>query len=151
MKKNTELFSVTLILLLIVGCATTYNSIDDSDKSGYEIIVAEEKIILDAAYEAISNTFPKTIITSLAGKEKGFSFFTQPLLDRTTFKFLINEVSATLQDNKDIRGFTYSIYTYGTQWFVNPRYVEPLKDNFRSTLMQKNVTLKKASSITFAK
>ena len=151
MRKKIILSFIPLIFTLLVGCATTYNSIGEADRSGYEIIVAKEKTVFDAAYEAISSNFPKTIITSLAGNEKGFSFFTQPMLDRTTFKFLINEVSGTSLDGKEINGFTYSIYSYGSQFFVNSRYVEPLKEKFKSILTNKNITLTKASSITFKK
>ena len=137
--------------VLMCGCATTYNSISDADQSGYEIIVAEKKTVLDAAYEAISYKFPNTIITSLAGTEIGYSFFTQPLLDRTTFKFCFTEAVGVFPDGREIVGFTYSIYSYGTQFGVNSRYVEPLKEKFETILTQKKVTLTIVPSISFKK
>ena len=66
----------------------------------------------------------------MAGKEKGFTFYTQPLLDRTTYKFLIDKANAITQDGKTVTGYYYSVYAQGTQWFVESRYIQPLISEF---------------------
>src|SRR5262245_52410031 len=75
-------------VLSLCGCATTYTSLKDAGASSgrsYELIITDEQTILETAWEAIQNQFPETAISPLAGREKGYTFYTQPLLDRTTF------------------------------------------------------------------
>ena len=145
--------SLNLIFLLLVlpACAVKYSSFDNPTGGTYELIVAEEKIILDAAYESIQRQFPQTIITNLSQNEKGFAFYTQPLLDRTTFKFSIEKAQGSTDDNKIFDGYFYSIYAQGTQFFVESRYISPLKDEFKDTLKKKGATLVLVQSVKFDK
>ena len=131
-----------VFIIVLNGCATTYSSLKSDDRTGgYELIIAEEQDVLDAAYEAIQNRFPDTIISGLvAGKEKGFTFYTQPLLDRTTFKFSIDKANAITQDGKTVTGYYYSVYAQGTQWFMS-RHIQPLISEFKRMLKKKGVTL----------
>lgn len=141
--------SFIILLLVLPACSVKYSSFDNPTDGSYELIVAEEKAVLNAAYEAIQRQFPKTIITSLAGNEKGFSFYTQPLLDRTTFKFAIEEAQGSTGDSKIIAGYFYSIFAQGSQFFVGSRYIEPLKDDFRDTLKKKGAMLILVKSVRF--
>jgi len=149
--KNKYLWNITLSALIIIlsGCATTYSSLKggNTGTTGYELIIADEHDVLDAAYDAIQNRFPGTIVSALAGKEKGFTFYTQPLLDRTTYKFLIEKATATVQDGKTVTGYYYSIYSQGTQFFVGSRYIEPLIEEFKRMLKKKGVTLMSVQAI----
>jgi hypothetical protein len=139
--KTSHLICLTFLIFLN-GCATTYSSLKSEDgRGGYELIIAEEQDVLNAAYEAIQSRFPDTIISGLAGKEKGFTFYTQPLLDRTTYKFLIEKAETITQDGKTITGYYYSVYAQGTQWFVESRYIQPLISEFKRILKGKGVTL----------
>jgi len=121
----------------------TYSSLksDNTGTTGYELIIADEQDVLGAAYDAIQNLFPETIILNLAGKEKGFTFYTKPFLDRTTYKFLVEKASATTQDGKAVIGYYYSIHAHGTEAFVESRYIEPLIAEVRRMLKKKGVTL----------
>ncbi len=134
-------FMGVLLLVMLTGCATQYDSLKiGGEAATYELIVAEEQDILDAAYEAIKNRFPDTIISGLAGNEKGFTFYTQPLLDRTTYKFLIERTEGITSDGKSIPGYHYSVYAQGTQFFVKSRYVDPLISELKRMLKKKGVT-----------
>jgi hypothetical protein len=135
--------------LFLISCATDYSSLRGGGADTYELIVADEQTILDAALEAIQNRFPDTAISNLAGREKGYTFYTQPLLDRTTFKFTLTKASGTTQDGKIVTGYSYSIRSYGTQFFVEDRYVEPLKAEFQRILVKKRITLTRTQSVTF--
>lgn len=151
--KNKYLWKIALLVLIVIlsGCATTYSSLkgDSTGSTGYELIIADENDVLDAAYDAIQNRFPGTIISTLAGKEKGFTFYTQPALDRTTYKFLIEKATATIENGKTVTGYYYSIYAQGTQFFVGSRYVEPLIQEFKRMLKKKGVTLMLVQAIKF--
>lgn len=144
--KNWNLGMITLVVFVAIlsGCATTttYSSLkgDNTGSTGYELIIADEHDVLDAAYDAIQNRFPGTIISALAGQEKGFTFYTQPALDRTTYKLLIEKATAPAQDGKTVTGYYYSIYSQGTQFFVESRYIEPLIQEFKRMLKKRGVT-----------
>ena len=137
-----------VLLLSLTSCTTHYYSTQE-EELGYEVIVGKEDEVLEAVYEAIEKRFPDTSITILAGKT-GYSFYHQPLLDRTNFDFVLNKVEVVI-DGNTIEGFVYSIDTHGTQFFADSRYVNPLVEEFKSTLMKRNIMLTKAASITFAK
>lgn len=145
--------SLNLIFLLLIlpACAVKYSSFDHPSHGRYELIVAEEKTVMDAAYESIQRQFPQTIITNLSQNEKGFSFYTQPFLDRTTFKFSIEKAQGSTDDNKIFEGYFYSIYAQGTQFFVESRYISPLKNDFKDTLKRNGATLVLVNSVKFAK
>jgi len=140
-----------LVLFILPACAVKYNSFDNPTGGSYELIVAEEKAVLDAAYESIQRQFPQTIITNLSQNEKGYSFYTQPFLDRTTFKFSIEQAQGSMDDNKIIVGYFYSIYAQGTQFFVESRYIDPLKEDFKDTLRKRGATLVLVKSVKFEK
>jgi hypothetical protein len=151
--KNKYLWKIALSVLIVIlsGCATTYSSLkgNSTGSTGYELIIAAENDVLDAAYDAIQNRFPGTIISTLAGKERGFTFYTQPALDRTTYKFLVEKATATIEDGKTVTGYYYSIYAQGTQFFVESRYVEPLIQEFKRMLKKKGVTLMLVQAVKF--
>ncbi len=153
--RNRYLPALALIILSMVlpGCATKtmYSSLKgvSSDSIAYELIIADERDVLDAAYDAIQNRFPETAISPLAGKEKGFTFYTQPALDRTTYKLVIEKAVATTQDGKTVTGYYYSIYSHGTQFLVESRYIEPLIQEFHRMLKRRHVTFTSFQSIKF--
>jgi hypothetical protein len=137
-----------VMVVILAACATHYSSVNKREVSGYEIVVCNEKEILDAAYEAIERRFPDTSITQLAGNKTGYSFYAQPLIDRTTFDFVVNRVEGMSGDKKVI-GYIYSIKSYGTQFFVDGRYIEPLIQEFENVLMKKNILLVRSFSIRY--
>ncbi len=154
-RKDKYYWNISLLVFIVIlsGCSTTYSSLksDNTGTTGYELIIADEHDVLDAAYDAIQNRFPGTIISALAGGEKGFTFYTQPFLDRTTYKFLIEKATTTAQDGKTVTGYYYSIYAQGNQFFVESRYVEPLIEEFKRMLKKKGVTLVSVQVIKFEK
>ena len=142
----------TILLTLLVslsGCATNYSSLKSGNGDAYELIIADEQTILDVAYEAIESRFPDTAILNLAGKQKGYTFYTQPFLDRTTFKFTISKATGITTEGKPVVGYSYSIHSYGTQFAVERRYVEPFKSEFERRLGKRGVTFARVSSISF--
>ena len=129
---------IAMYLLLNTGCTTTYHSVADTRDGTVELIIATEADLLDAVHVSIGRTFPTTVITSLGGSEKGFSFFTQPMLDRTTYKFILVKARATA-DHADVEGFTYAIYAYGTQGLVQSRYIDPLLEELNRVLVERQI------------
>jgi uncharacterized protein YceK len=149
-KNMKKIILVLLVMLILLGCSTVYTSLRnerEGEQGAYELLVADEQVILDAAYDAIWNTFPNTAISSLTGKERGFTFYTQPLLDRTVFKLVIERVSGLTEEGKNVVGYYYSIYSHGTQFWVESRYVGPLRAEFKKTLTGRGVTFVRAHSI----
>jgi hypothetical protein len=140
---------LTATFLALAGCSTGYSSLRGSSGDAYELIVADEQTILDAAAQAIQNRFPETAISSLAGREKGYTFYTQPFLDRTTYKFMIVKANGITASGQPVAGYYYSIHSYGTQFFVEQRYVEPLKSEFERILGQRGVALMRTPSVSF--
>ena len=115
-------FLLTVIFGLI-SCATSYNSLSDTQSGGMQIIEAAEPEILSAAYEAITSEFPSANINEINSYQSGFTWFHQPMLDRTTFRLVLNNVVGVTPSGDEVDGFTVSITTSGSQGFVDSRYV----------------------------
>lgn len=138
-KSTILLLAITSIILS--GCATSYNSLRPSDSASYELIIAPEKEIHSAAFEAISRVFPTANIVPLSGYQIGFAWHHQPFLDHTDFKFLLSSRSGISEDGSEIIGYSYSIVTEGSHFFVNERWVEPLVDEFKRVLVERGIGL----------
>jgi S1-C subfamily serine protease len=139
-------FKVALLLVvisstIISGCATTYNSLRSSDSGSDELIIAPEQEIHSAAFEAIARIFPTADIIPLTGYQIGFAWYHRPFIDSTDFKFLLNSRSGVSEDGTEIRGFSYSIVTHGSNFFVNERWVEPLIAEFKHVLIERGIGL----------
>jgi len=91
-----------LIVATVSGCATTHSSLGKRTSKGIELIAASESEVLSAAFEAISRKFPAANINKLSGYQTGFSWFHQPILDRTTFKFNIAERKGVANDGLEV-------------------------------------------------
>ena len=143
---STWIIVVLFLVSCISGCATTYNSIRDTDSGGMELIADTESAVLSAASEAIRLKFPAAQIHQFSGNQTGFSWYHRPLLDRTNFKFLLKETKGVTNEGLEVVGYTYSIDTSGTQFFVNVSYVQPLIKKFKEVLLERgiqNVYIKK--------
>jgi S1-C subfamily serine protease len=129
------------VLLFISGCATAYDSLRSSDSGKYELIIAQEQEVSTAAFEAISRIFPTANIIPLTGYQMGFAWYHQPFLDHTDFKFLLASKSGISDEGTEISGFTYSIATQGSHFFVNERWVGPLIEEFKRVLIERGIAL----------
>ena len=151
-KMKSAIYFASLLLLFLCassGCSTSYSSLRADGGNSYELIIADEQTVLDAALEAIQNKFPGAAVSNLAGKERGYTFSTQPLLDRTTYQFTLSRASGLGLDGKPVKGYFYSVTSQGTQFFAGQRYVEPLKSEFERLLAKKGVTLLRTASMTY--
>lgn len=126
--------ALTLIVMLLSACTTTYSSLKLDSSNGAEIIVTDEATMLTLSRQAIERTFPKTVIGNLALPEKGFTFYTQPLLDRTDYKFVIIKTRGITANQEQIEGYGFAINAQGTQGLVRSRYIDPLLEELRRTL-----------------
>ena len=106
---------IAAIICCLAGCATSFNSIRNEETGRMELIAGSESELLSAAYEAITRKFPAANVNQITGYETGFSWFHQPLLDRTNLKFLLKEQIGLTNDGLEVSGYSYSIVTYGTQ------------------------------------
>ena len=75
----------------MTGCSTNFSSLKTSGSNSYEIIVTQERTILDLAYKAITQQFPMGNISKMSGADLGYTWTHQPLIDQTSFKFLIEK------------------------------------------------------------
>ena len=116
-----------------------------------KIIAASHSDVLSAAYEAISTEFPSANINEITGYQSGFSWFHMPLLDRTNFKLIIKQVTGLTPDGTEIKGYTISITTSGTQWLVEARYVQPLVRKFEATLLERGIQKLQITKVTYSK
>ena len=140
-----------ILTLFFILSATNYSCLRGRDGETKELIIGDEQTILDAASEAIQNRFPDADISNLAGGDKGFTFYIEPFPDRTTFKFTLTKASGITQDGKVVTGYSYSIRSYGPQFFAEQRTVEPLKAEFERNLSKRRIALTSTRSITFEK
>ena len=145
------LFLWVLLLFGLNGCATSYNSLKDSENGRMQIILAPEPDVLSAAYEAISSEFPSASIEEIKSYQSGYSWFHMPLLDRTNFRFLVKEISGITYDGDDVHGYTVDITTSGTQGFVNSRYVKPVIKKFNSVLAERKIHKRYIAKLTYSK
>jgi len=110
--------SIRYILpLFLILCTTNHSFLSGSEGETYELIVADEQTILYAALEAIQNRFPYTNISNLDGMDKGFIFYIESFLDKTTLKFTLIKASGITRDGKVVTGYSYLIRSYGRQYF----------------------------------
>jgi len=130
---------IAAIICCLAGCATSFNSIRNEETGRMELIAGSESELLSAAYEAITRKFPAANVNQITGYETGFSWFHQPLLDRTNLKFLLKEQIGLTNDGLEVSGYSYSIVTYGTQGFVEARYVQPLATEFNNVLAERGI------------
>jgi hypothetical protein len=142
-----HLFSVVLGLSFIVLSACTTSSpvkIESETRSGnettsYELVVAREREVLAAAYEAIQKCFPYAGIWHLSGNEKGFKFSTQPFIDNPTYKFVTNKVYGRTSEGNDIVGYRFFIHGNGQLLPAEAEDVRLLTQEFKRTLAEKEI------------
>jgi len=135
--------SVVLVISPMILCACTPSpriAITEGETISYELIVAKELDILDAASEAIRLCFPDAVVASLGGKEKGFTFSKEHFPERLN-KFLITKAYGATPDGNDIVGYRYFIYSNDQLLSPESSDVQPLIAEFKKTLADKGITL----------
>ena len=134
---------VVLAISAMVLCACAPSprvAITEGETISYELIVAKELDILDLASEAIRACFPDAVVSSLPGKEKGFTFSTEHFPERFN-KFLITKAYGATSDGNDIVGYRYFIYADGQLLSPESSDVQPLIGEFKRRLADKGITL----------
>jgi hypothetical protein len=64
--------------LFVCSCTPSYNTVvSESRRKGYELIIAKDSDIVDAASVAIRNYFSGVDVSGLSGQGKGFTFNTR--------------------------------------------------------------------------
>ncbi len=133
---------VVFLCLYLFSCSPSFSPIvSESETNNYELVIAKELDILDAAAVAIQNCFPSGIISRLSGREKGYTFNTKPLLDWPTYKFLIQKAYGIAPDGNDIVGYQYSIYSDGQSTSPESSDVQTLITEFKKILADKGIGL----------
>lgn len=136
--------SVVVVFSLSIVCACTpppRTVISEGEPKSYELVIAKELDVLDAASAAIRSCFPEVIISSLTGKEKGFAYNIRPSEDRPTYKFLINKSYGVSPDGNDIVGYRYSIYADGQLLSDESAEINPLITEFKKALTDRGSTI----------
>ena len=123
----------------MTGCSTNFSSLKTSGSNSYEIIVTQERTILDLAYKAITQQFPMGNISKMSGADLGYTWTHQPLIDQTSFKFLIEKHLGEIANGNKVEGFSYQILTLGTRMFEESLNVNPLIEKFESLLKQSQI------------
>jgi hypothetical protein len=60
-------------LFVMTGCSTNFSSLKTAGSNGYEIIVTQERTILDLVYKAITQQFPMGNISKMSGADLGYT------------------------------------------------------------------------------
>ncbi|MBV5339537.1 MAG: SHOCT domain-containing protein [Deltaproteobacteria bacterium] len=123
-------------LFSMVGCSTNFSSLKTASNNGYEIIVTQERTVMDLAYKAITQQFPMDSVSKMSGTDLGYTWVHQPLIDQTSFKFLIEKHLGEIVNGSKVEGFSYHILTSGTRMFEESLNVNPLIEKFESLLKQ---------------
>jgi hypothetical protein len=138
---------IAISLIFATGCTrhfTPPNIVGDTNE--YEIIVCEEKLLLDIAYAVIKKQLPYTTISVLGGNEIGYSFYTLAFVDRTDYQLILQKIEGE-SNNYKIVGYTYTINSHGSQWAIGTAYVDPIMDNIQQALKDKKVKIVPVKSI----
>lgn len=141
-------FLLLVMAVMLSACGAQYSSMQNN-AMGYEIIDASEEVVMQAAYSAILARLPGTVITKLAGYEKGFAFYAQPFIDRTNFKFTVNKVEGVTAQNIEESGYTFAVTSRGSQFAQRARYITPIVRNFRAELQRRGARTVWVDSVTF--
>ncbi|MBX9961276.1 MAG: S1C family serine protease, partial [Burkholderiaceae bacterium] len=137
-------------ILVISGCSTTYSSFAQNPDGTAEVILTSEEEILSASYEAITKTFPSANVQRLAQPSLGYGWYVMPFLDRTDFRFMLSRRTGEMQDKTKVTGWGYQISTHGTQGLVESRYVNPLINELKAVLKERNIAAAMLSNVSYA-
>lgn len=145
---NFRIVVMLLLVFVLFGCATSYNSLRQSRDDGMTIIMCNKNEILPIMYQSISNVFPDSQIDKMDLGKIGYSWANRPFLDTTRFDLQITPTSGVDDNGNKIDGVTYSVSTFGSQWGVSMRYVSPLNIEIRKELIDANIKTAHVIKIT---
>jgi len=140
------LISLALTLSLF-GCATSYTSLNgQATGSGHsEIVVGDSANVMGAIEQSIHQQFPASDVRR--SSDNSFSWYHQPLLDRTTFRLAVRGAKGVDEQGKAVSGYFYTINTSGTQGLVEARYVTPLNEAIREAMKARRLSWVSVSSL----
>lgn len=126
--KWVRIFVVSLFFSVLAGCTTNYTSLrtSGSDDASAELVLGEESEVISSIEEGIHKTFPAANVSR--GTDQSFSWYHQPLLDRTNYRLTVRTATGDAGDGKPVSGYYFVVDTSGTQGLVEVRYLNPLKE-----------------------
>ena len=119
---------VVAISLVVAACTTNYSTLraTGSDDPTAELVIGDESEVVASIEEGIHKTFPAANVAK--GADQSFSWYHQPLLDRTTYRLTLRSATGDSGDGKPVTGFYFVVDTSGTQGLVEVRYLNSLKE-----------------------
>ena len=146
--KNLVINVILIAGFLQRGCTNIHTSVTAEPDRPQELIIAPERDLMAACYEAISRAFPGDSIHSFDGYQKGFDWFHMPMLDKTNFRFTILSWVGEIEGGGKVKGYSYKITTHGTQGLVQARYIDPLIEELNKVFKEREIKTIAAFKLT---
>lgn len=154
------IFSWCFIILILcnpLGCATSIHKIYQPEK--FDLIIASEEDILDAAYEAMLELYPHSLFLPLLSSQSGYYwhaeeyclvgyiYFYEYTIDEEffyirkncQFEIRFEESLGLTQGGSIIMGYRYFILSYGNAYINDQTNMHDLDIVFRDALFKKGI------------
>jgi hypothetical protein len=153
----------------VVGCASVQESARHYEPKKFDIIVASESEILDAAYEALLEVYPYALFFPLLTQQPGYywsleyweidPYYHFPTSDRydsghfdrwtinpyynnhpnNQYEFRLKKTHGFTKDGDLMQGYQYEIISYGMDYINDINELHHLDIVFRSELFKRHI------------
>lgn len=141
----------SLVVLLAIMSASGCAGLPDSSKSytpkTFELVIASESDILDAAYEALLEVYPYTLFLPLLSNQPGYYWRLNywdidPYYDNRPgqqYEFRLKKSHGYTPDGTLVSGYQYEIISYGMGYINDMTELHHLDIVFRSELFKRHI------------
>ena len=146
--KIVSCFIVLLIVLNVVGCATSQHPTNIYEPEKFYLVVASEEDILAAAQEALLEVYPYTLFLPLLTQQPGFYWETNgwdmEYIDydsrpNNQFELRLEQSLGLTEEGSIISGYRYQIISYGNGFINDITEIHYLDIVFRSELFKRKI------------
>lgn len=160
---------VALAVAGVVGCASVQDSASNYQPKKFDLIIASENDILDAAYEALLEVYPYALFFPLLTQQSGYYWrlesweidpyyhfppsnqYYSPLRERWEFdpyydnrltnqyEFRLKKTHGFTKDGNLLQGYQYEIISYGLGYINDINELHHLDIVFRSELFKRHI------------
>lgn len=138
---------VALITVGVVGCANLQDSESNYQPKKFDLIIASENDILDAAYEALLEVYPYALFFPLLTQQPGYYWSLDyweidPYYDfrpANQYEFRLKKTHGFTKDGNLMLGYQYEIISYGIGYINDINELHHLDIVFRSELFKRHI------------
>lgn len=140
-RRSPLLYFLVIITFNLLSCATSNRLSAIYQPEKFELIIASESDVLDAAYEALLELYPYTLFLPLLTQQPGFYWRTDAFDFKANNQFEIRfeESLGMTKDGSIILGYRYSILSYGNEYINDLTNLHDLDIVFRDELFKRHI------------